>query len=129
MARGIKTYRDLEIYQSLYRAMLIVLTKLAPDLPSVEKFGLGYQLRRCCQACPAIIAEGFAKRYQPKHWHKYLLDAVGECNEMIHHLSVCQDAYSDYVDTEIYRELTRIYDENTARILTLRKNWKNFHAK
>lgn len=60
----IKTFQDLIVYKNLYKAMIIVLTKIIPDLPKEEKFDLVDQMRRCCKAGPALIAEGFAKRYQ-----------------------------------------------------------------
>lgn len=62
--KPIKTFRDLIVYQNLYKAMKIVLTKIIPRLPKEEKYNLVDQMRRCCQAAPALIAEGFAKRYQ-----------------------------------------------------------------
>ena len=29
-------------------------------------------MRRACKAGPALIAEGFAKRYQARNWQKYI---------------------------------------------------------
>ena len=51
------------IYQNLYLAMKIVLTEIIDSLPREEKYDLVDQLRRGCKAPPALIAEGFAKRY------------------------------------------------------------------
>jgi hypothetical protein len=31
--RPIKSFRDLQVYQNLYKAMIIVLTKIVPKLP------------------------------------------------------------------------------------------------
>ena len=64
--KPIKSYRDLRIYQNLYEVMILVLTKIVPKLPREEKYDLGDQMRRACKAGPALIAEGFAKRYQKK---------------------------------------------------------------
>src|SRR3989344_7994359 len=98
--KQIKSFKDLIVYQNLYRAMILVLTKVIPNLPREEKFDLGDQLRRGCKAGPALIAEGFAKRYMLRQWRKYLNDTIGECNEMIHHLSICIEIYYSYVDVE-----------------------------
>jgi four helix bundle protein len=102
--KPVKSYRDLRVYQNLYRAQILVLTKIIPNLPKEEKYDLGDQMRRACKAGPALIAEGFAKRYQKKNWQKYISDTTGECNEMINHLSVSIDVYSDYVDREYARK-------------------------
>jgi len=66
--KAIKTFQDLRAYQNLYKAMILVLTKIVPNLPKEEKYDLANQMRRACKAGPALIAEGFAKRYQKKNW-------------------------------------------------------------
>lgn len=96
----IRSFQDLEVYQRLYDNMLIVLRDIVTNLPVEEKYDLKDQIRRCCKSSPALLAEGFAKRYQQRSWKKYLEDCIGECNEMIHHLSVCVDIYSKYVNIE-----------------------------
>lgn len=90
--KTIKSYRDLRIYQNLYKTMVVVLTKIIPKLPKEERYDLADQMRRASKAGPALIAEGFAKRYQKRNWQKYIDDTIGECNEMINHLSVCMCA-------------------------------------
>lgn len=125
--RPIKSFRDLQIYQNLYNAMLLVLTKVTPTLPQEERYDLKDQMNRACKAGPALIAEGFAKRYQKRNWQKYLDDAIGECNEMIHHLSVCIDAYPKFVDVNLCKRLIDTYDMSCKQITNLRKVWKNFH--
>src|SRR3989344_8248505 len=96
--KQIKSFKDLIVYQNLYKAMILVNTKIVPKLPQEERFDLGDQMRRGSKAAPALIAEGFAKRYQKRHWSTYIHDTIGECNEMMHHLSVCIDLYGDFVD-------------------------------
>ena len=125
----IKSFRDLDVYQNLYKAMILVLTKILPKLPNEEKFDLKDQMRRACKAGPALIAEGFAKKYQKKNWEKYIDDTIGECNEMIHHLSVCIDVYSNYVDRKICEEVIDLYDHSSRQLTSLKKAWKNFHEK
>jgi len=125
--KTIKSFRDLKVYQNLYNAMMVVLTKIIPNMPQEEKFDLKDQMRRCCKASPALIAEGFAKRYQKKSWQKYIDDTIGECNEMIHHLSVCVDVYSKFVDKKLCQELIDIYDITSKQLTNLKKSWKNFH--
>lgn len=123
----IKSYRDLIIYQNSYKAMAIVLKEIIPRLPREEKYDLVDQMRRCAKAIPALIAEGFAKRYQKKYWDKYLVDATGEINEMQHHPDVCMDIYENYVDKERCNEAKEIYTITSKQTYKLRKSWRDFH--
>jgi len=128
-AGGIRTFQDLRAYQSLYKAMLVVHKDICPTLPKEEKFNLVSQMRRASKGAPALIAEGFAKRYQKKNWQKYIDDTIGESNEMIHHLSVCMDVYPNAVDVALCRETAGLYDIASRQLYRLRESWKNFHER
>lgn len=123
----IRSFRDLEVYQRLYKAMLVVMKEIVPNLPVEEKFDLKDQLSRCCKSAPALVAEGFAKRYQPRNWKKYLEDAMGECNEMIHHLSVCIDIYSKHINVGTCQKLIETYDIANRQLYRLHESWTDFH--
>lgn len=125
--RSIKSFRDLIVYQNLYKVMILVITKILPSLPRDEKFDLVDQMRRACKAAPALLAEGFAKRYQKRQWSKYLNDTIGECNEMIHHISVCMDVYKKFIDVRICNEALGLYDISCKQITKLGQSWKNYH--
>lgn len=125
--KPIKSFRDLEVYQNLYKAMILVHKEITPKLPKEEKFDLGDQMNRASKGAPALIAEGFAKRYQKKQWQKYINDTIGECNEMIHHLSVCIDIYSQYVDVELCKDVIDIYDVTCKQLTKLGQSWQNYH--
>ncbi len=123
----IKSFQDLHVYQNLYKAMVIVHIKIVPSLPKEEKFNLADQMKRASKEAPALIAEGFAKRYQPRAWHKYIEDTTGEANEMIHHLSVCIDIYPQYVDVNLCKETINIYDISCKQLTKLSQSWVDFH--
>lgn len=125
--KQIRSYRDLIVYQNLYKTQIIVLRKIVPSLPNVEKFDLADQMRRACKAPPALLAEGFAKRYQKKNWKKYLDDCIGECYEMINHLSVCVDVYHKYVDIKHCKELINKYDHCCAQLYRFKESWSIYH--
>jgi four helix bundle protein len=127
--KSIKSFKDLTVYQNLYKAMIIVITNILPNLPREEKFDLADQMRRASKAGPALIAEGFAKRYQIRQWKKYLNDTIGECNEMIHHLSVCIDVYKKYVDVSLCNKVIDIYDISCKQLTKLGQAWRNYHEK
>jgi len=125
--KPIKNFQDLIVYQNLYRAMIIVLQDIIPTLPKEEKFDLVDQLRRGCKAAPALIAEGFAKRYQKNYWKKYIIDTIGESNEMIHHLSICIDIYNRYSDVEKCKEVRELYNITCKQLTRLGQSWQNYH--
>lgn len=125
----IKSFQDLNVYKNLYRAMILVHTKIIPNLPKEEKYDLADQMRRASKAAPALLAEGFAKRFQTRQWMKYLNDTIGECNEMINHISVCIDLYSYYVNSAICKEILEIYNIGCKQLTKLGQSWQNYHDK
>ncbi len=62
--KRITSFKDLEVYQSSYNSMLIVMKEIVPKLPENEKYDLKDQLSRACKTIPRLIAEGYAKRHQ-----------------------------------------------------------------
>jgi four helix bundle protein len=119
-----RSFLDLVVYQNLYKAMVTVLTKLVPELPKEEKFDLGGQMRRACKAPAALIAEGYAQKHHKKERQKYLNDAIGECNEMLVHLSCTKDVYSKYVDAQLCQKLIEIYDISGKQLYRLAESWR-----
>lgn len=129
MNKPIKSFQDLVVYQNLYKAMIIVHKQIIPTLPSKEKFDLCDQMGRASKAAPALIAEGFAKRYQKRQWQKYINDTIGEANEMIHHLSCCIDIYYKHVDKYLCKQVINLYDISCKQLTKLGQCWKNYHEK
>jgi len=62
----IRNFKDLEVYQTSYKASIEVIKKIVPKLPKEEQFDLADQLRRSSKAVPRLIAEGYSKRHQAK---------------------------------------------------------------
>ncbi|OGV90629.1 hypothetical protein A2783_05710 [Microgenomates group bacterium RIFCSPHIGHO2_01_FULL_45_11] len=112
----IKSFRDL--------AAKIVLLDVIPKLPSEEKYDLADQMRRASKAAPAILAEGYAKKHLIKSWKKYLHDVMGECNEMIAHLTITTEAYGNRYRSKELEAVIDLYDQATKMLYTLAKNWK-----
>jgi len=126
---AIKSFQDLIVYQNLYQAMILVYKNIIHRLPKEERFDLASQMRRASKAAPALIAEGFAKRYQIRQWQKYINDTIGECNEMIHHLSICADIYGQFFDDVLYKEIIDLYDKSCRQLTKLGQSWRDFHAR
>lgn len=123
-SKPIRSFMDLDVYQRSLSAAKEVLLKVIPRLPAVEKYGLADQLRRCCKAIPALIAEGYAKKYQQKAFQKYLEDALGESNEMNPHLVFCCEIYN--IEKELCNHLIEQYEIIGKQLFNLRRNWRSF---
>ncbi len=124
--KRITSFRDLEVYQNTYKAMLIVMKEIVIKLPDNEKYDLRDQLSRACKSIPRLIAEGYAKRHQKAGFQKYIDDAMGECNEMVVSLSQCRDIYPTYVNVERCDELIDIYDKSGRQLYKFGNSWTNF---
>ena len=120
----VRSFRDLDVYKRMYDAMLIVAKTVLPVLPKEEKFSLIDQMRRASKAPLAIIAEGYAKKNYRKDWVKYINDAIGECNEMIVHLSCCRDLYSACISKDLVGKLIDEYDICGKQLYRLGESWK-----
>ena len=120
----IRSFRDLEVYQNSYKAMLVVYKEILPALPEIEKYDLKDQLRRSTKAIPRLIAEGYAKRHQKAGFQKYLDDAMGESNETIVGLEQCRDLYN--INGKVMDELLDIYDKTGRQLYNLSKRWSEF---
>jgi len=124
--KRITSFRDLEVYQNTYKAMLEVMKKIVPKLPDIEKYDLRDQISRACKAIPRLIAEGYAKRHQKAGFQKYIDDAMGECNEMIVSLSQARDIYPTYVNVEQCDQLVDEYDKSGRQLYKLGNAWRSF---
>lgn len=122
----IRSFRDLEVYQNSYEAMLLVMKEIVSRLPDSEKYDLKDQLSRSCKAILRLIAEGYAKRHQKHGFQKYLDDAMGECNETVVSLEQCRDIYGKYLNKNLLEKLIKIYDINGRQLYKLSLSWKNF---
>ena len=118
--KQIKSFRDLDVYQNTYEAMLAVFKCILQKLPKEEEYDLKNQLRRSAKAIPRLIAEEHSKRHQKKGFQKYLDDAMAESNETIVSLSQARDLYTLYMDVSVCNELIDIYDKASRQFITYR---------
>jgi four helix bundle protein len=113
----IKSFRDLEVYQNLYRACVLVMTRIIPKLPESEKYDLKDQLGRASKACPRLVAEGYAKKHQKSGFQKYIDDAMAECNETIVCLEQIKDIYK--IEIDLCKESIDVYDKSARQLFRL----------
>lgn len=125
----ITSFRDLEVYQNSYKAMLCVMKEIIPKLPENEKYDLKNQMSRACKAIPRLIAEGYAKRHQRLGFQKYIDDAMAECNEMVVSVSQSRDIYPSYVNVKLCDEMIDAYDKSGRQLYKLGNAWTKFKTR
>lgn len=127
--KPIRSFLDLEVYQTTYKASIEVHTKVVPKLPKEEQYDLSDQLRRSSKAVPRLIAEGYSKKHQKNGFKKYLDDALTESNETIVSLSHVRDLYFKYVEPRMCEQLIKVYDIASRQIYTLAQRWQDFRER
>jgi four helix bundle protein len=123
----IKRARDLDVHIRLHSLAKIVIKKVIPKLPKEEKYDLADQMRRASKATTAILSEGFPKRFQQKHWDKYIIDSLGECEEMVEHLTYVRDLYHQHINSDSVQILINEYDIAIKQLHALSKSWEQYH--
>jgi len=120
----IRSFKDLEVYQNLYKASILVMTRIIQKLPPAERFDLKDQLSRSSKAAPRLVAEGYAKKHQKAGFLKYIDDAMAECNECVVSLEQVKDIY--HIEVELCNELIDIYDKSARQLFNLAIAWEKF---
>jgi len=89
-----KTYKDLDVYQ-LAHALGVKIHQLSLELPKLEQYETGSQLRRSSKSISANIAEGFGRRRYKAEFVRFLVFAHSSCNETIEWMEYVKDCYPD----------------------------------
>lgn len=119
----IQSFKDLTVYQESYELALII-NRAILRLPSNEKYILVDQMRRASRSIPTNIAEGYAKRLSEKEFRRYLLSAIGSCNEMVVRISFAKDL--GFWSEEYCNDLLQRYDIVGKQLTKLLQNWKSY---
>ena len=115
----IKDVTDLEVYQESLRLMK-KLYEFLKKVPASE-YDTVRQCKKCAKSIPAQIAEGFAKRFYPAEFKRFLLIAIGSSDELVTHLRMLT-----IVVPRLSIEAQELSDDYTAlskRLNKLHKNW------
>ena len=83
-------FKQLRAYSLSYELALEVYEQ-TKGMPKDETYGLVSQMRRASMSIPATIAEGYAKKASEKEFRRYLMMALGSCNEMKVWLDMSKD--------------------------------------
>jgi len=83
---GLKSYRDLEVWQRAVD-LVVAVYQLSKVFPPEERFGLVSQIQRATVSIPADIVEGYARMHRGDYLH-HLSIAKGSLAELETHLTV-----------------------------------------
>lgn len=101
------SYKDLDVYHKGYKLALEI-HKLTMLFPRHELYEIGSQLRRAAVSIPLNIAEGHGRSVYINDFKKFLINALGSCNEVIVLLQMIKDL--GYIEDHHYHILTKEYD-------------------
>lgn len=77
-----KIFAELHVYKRAY-ALSLVVHRASLGFPPMEQGrGIAEQMRRASKGVCANIAEGYGKSVFPAEWRRFLLMALGSCQEM-----------------------------------------------
>ncbi len=103
-----KGYEKLQIYERSYKAGLAVY-RMTKTYPTEERYAMVDQMRRASVSIALNIAEGYAKRESQSEFKRFLLMAIGSCNEMSVLIEYSKDL--KYITNEQYEKARTEYDE------------------
>jgi four helix bundle protein len=87
-----KSYRDLEIYQSSYK-LAIQVNKMTLKLPSYEMYEQGSQIRRSTKSIKDNIAEGYGRRRYKNEFIRFLIFSHASCDEALSQLTMIDEIH------------------------------------
>ena len=117
----IQSFKDLEVYKRSYKAA-VEMYRIANTFPKEEMYGLTSQIKRASTSIPLNIAEGYGKRENVNEFKRFLLMAIGSCDEMKVLLDLARDVMD--IKQEVHDRIEHEYDEIGRMLMKLRQNWR-----
>ena len=117
----IASYRDLRVYLRSYEFALEI-HKVTRKFPAFERMELGSQLRRAAMSISINIAEGYGRKRFPEDFKRFLVIALGSCNEVSVELDFVNDLKD--LDDETWNHFKREYTEVGKGINKLIQVWR-----
>ncbi len=116
----IQTFRDFEVYKRSFKAS-VEMYLITKEYPRDELYGLVSQMKRAATSIPLNIAEGYGKRETPNDFKRFLLMAIGSCNEMRVLLDL--SASLGFINEKTHMKYEREYSEIGKMLTSLRNRW------
>ena len=118
----LSSFRDLDFYRDAYQLGLEI-HRFTLGLPRCEQMGgLATQMQRASKRIPAVIAEGWGRRENPREFKHFLAIAASSGLEMQVHLDYCRDL--GYLKSELHDDWQQRYDSVIRRTIAFSKRWE-----
>ncbi len=117
--KPIQSHRDLEVYQLAFEAAMKIF-ELTKQFPVEERYSLTDQIRRSSRSVCANLTEAWRKRRYEGAFLLKLSDTEAEAAETQTWLEFAVKC--GYLDTDIGRELYRIYDHMLGKLVSMINN-------
>ena len=117
----IRTYKDLNVFRESYQLALDV-SRQVRTFPGPEQFELARQLRRAARSIPANIVEGWAERSSAAEFKRYLLVAIGSCDECKLWIDMSRD--EGYLTPDAAADFNNRFNVLGAMLKSLWRQWK-----
>ncbi len=117
----LSNFRDLKVYQKAYQVSPGI-HEMSLKFPQFEKVELGNQIRRASKSIAMNIAEGFGRRGSVADFKRFLVMALGSCDEIRVQLDYCRDL--SYITENQYEEYSKAYDEIGRMLTSMLKRWR-----
>lgn len=126
--KPVRTFRDLEVYQTTLGASVIVAKDIKPKLLRL-KYELLENMTNCSMSIPLYIAEGHSIRFGDHKAGLLLLErAMAGCNKMIVYLEQVKGIYGSKiaVDSDLWDDIIKRYADVRIKIFRLEKSWQKW---
>ena len=114
-------YKDLDVYQRAYRQVKEI-HQMSHQIPDVERYEIGSQIRRAALSIVLNIAEGYGRKDSAGEFQHFLRTAMGSCNEVRVLLDLIKDL--GYIGDAKYQELEEGYEILGRQLYKLRETTK-----
>lgn len=108
-------HKKLEIYQMAH-ALAVRVHGVTLELPPLERYEEGSQIRRASKSVSANIVEGYAHRRYKNEFVHFLFRAYASAEETIEHLELLFETQS-LKDEKVFKELVDSYNTLCGKIL------------
>jgi len=124
--KPVKTFRDLDIYQTAMNCAVIVVKNIRPKLVTL-KYPFLEGLMDCTMTVPLSIGEAHSIRFGDFVKGLALMEkAMSGCNKMIIYLEHIKGMYGSKVDADVIDEIIARYAETRTKAFHLELSWKKW---
>ncbi len=118
-----KSYKDLDIYNLAFEYAIAV-HKMTGQLPSIEKYEQGSQIRRSAMSIKDNIVEGYGRRRYKQDFIKFLVYAHASLLECLSQLEMLNTLYPEIFLSDLITKYELLGGKIHSFINYVEKEWK-----